>query len=403
MKNVKSAWILAASLNFLSAAFAQTAPVKPPASESSSPSPVKPADPKPAPNASTPQDCPAIEKVIVENAFHIVDGMRKSNGVTPPIVKLGDSISVKLKNLDDLLARSKCATPRKNIVLFLGGRQLKEIQQFPSNYSAIDELHFQLKRKEADREVWAGLLGKPSLARDPLEVSVGLEDDHPVKTNAKIALTVLPKIEFWSWVVFLVMAFGFFLKLARDSDILRDTGNAPTSGGEKTYSLARVQMAVWFFIVLTSYILIGLVTGDFATTITPAVLGLIGISGGTYILSSVIEKPDPQTIKSTQTLITPTTAAGTAATTSVVTSTTTTTPAPVTAEAAHQNWYMDLLSDKGSTGVSFHRFQMATWTFVLGVVFAQEVYQALAMPEFNATLLGLLGISAGTYLSIKST
>ncbi len=30
-----------------------------------------------------------------------------------------------------------------------------------------------------------------------------------------------------------------------------------------------------------------------------------------------------------------------------------------------------------------------------------EVYNELAMPEFSATLLGLLGISAGTYVGFK--
>ena len=397
MKYKYLTWLLAASVFCPTGAFAQPGPPAPPASASSSPMPVVPSDSKATPNVGTPQNCPSIDDVFVEDVFHMVDGVRKTNG-DPPHIKLGDAISVKLKNWDHLLARSKCAIPRKKIVLFLGGRQLKEIQQFPSSFPAIDELHFQLKRKEADREVWAVLLGKPSLDQKELAVSVGLEDDHPVATNAKIELIVLPKIEFWSWAVFLVLAFGFFLKLARESDVLRDTGNAPTGGGEKTYSLARVQMAFWFFIVLASYVLIGLVTGDYSTSITASVIGLIGISGGTYVLSAVIEKPESQTTLATTSTIPP---AGAAGVTTVVTSTTTT-PATVTAETAHKNWYVDLLSDKGSTGVSFHRFQMATWTVVLGVVFVQGVYQALAMPEFSATLLSLMGISAGTYLSIKS-
>jgi hypothetical protein len=44
---------------------------------------------------------------------------------------------------------------------------------------------------------------------------------------------------------------------------------------------------------------------------------------------------------------------------------------------------------------------MATWTVVLGFVFAVAVYQSLAMPDFSATLLGLMGISAGTYVGFK--
>ena len=40
---------------------------------------------------------------------------------------------------------------------------------------------------------------------------------------------------------------------------------------------------------------------------------------------------------------------------------------------------------------------------VLGVIFIHEVYAGLAMPQFDNTLLGLLGISSGTYLGLKTT
>jgi len=44
---------------------------------------------------------------------------------------------------------------------------------------------------------------------------------------------------------------------------------------------------------------------------------------------------------------------------------------------------------------------MATWTIVIGLVFVVAVYRSLAMPDFSATLLGLMGISAGTYVGFK--
>ena len=60
---------------------------------------------------------------------------------------------------------------------------------------------------------------------------------------------------------------------------------------------------------------------------------------------------------------------------------------------------IDILRD--DTGVSFHRFQMVGWTLVPGVVFVTSVYRELALPDFSATLLGLMGISSGTYLGFK--
>jgi hypothetical protein len=53
------------------------------------------------------------------------------------------------------------------------------------------------------------------------------------------------------------------------------------------------------------------------------------------------------------------------------------------------------------TGISLHRFQMFVWTLVLGVIFIASVYRSLEMPEFSAGLLGLMGISSGTYLGFK--
>ena len=64
-----------------------------------------------------------------------------------------------------------------------------------------------------------------------------------------------------------------------------------------------------------------------------------------------------------------------------------------------EGFFRDIVSD--ANGVSFHRFQNAVWTFVLAFIFLILVYQNLAMPEFNTTLLGLLGLSAGTYLGLK--
>jgi hypothetical protein len=41
---------------------------------------------------------------------------------------------------------------------------------------------------------------------------------------------------------------------------------------------------------------------------------------------------------------------------------------------------------------------MFIWTIVLALVFVVSVYRLLGMPQFNDTLLALMGISSGTYL-----
>jgi hypothetical protein len=71
-------------------------------------------------------------------------------------------------------------------------------------------------------------------------------------------------------------------------------------------------------------------------------------------------------------------------------------PAPT---PASQGFLTDLLSD--ADGVTIYRLQLAIWTLVLAVVFGYSVWTNLAMPEFDAMLLGLLGISNGTYVGFK--
>ena len=77
-------------------------------------------------------------------------------------------------------------------------------------------------------------------------------------------------------------------------------------------------------------------------------------------------------------------------------------PSPVTPATApaSQNFFTDILS--GPEGVSFHHFQVVAWTITLGFIFLAQVFNSLLMPEFDAMLLALMGISSGTYL-VSST
>jgi hypothetical protein len=62
-------------------------------------------------------------------------------------------------------------------------------------------------------------------------------------------------------------------------------------------------------------------------------------------------------------------------------------------------FFKDVLTDGASIGL--HRFQMLVWTAVLFFVFWNAVWNRLALPEFDNTLLALMGISAGAYLGFK--
>src|SRR5262249_51884712 len=65
------------------------------------------------------------------------------------------------------------------------------------------------------------------------------------------------------------------------SNLLRDSDTVPPGGQRPPFSLGRVQMAFWLVLVWASYLYIGLVTWDYAHTMTTTALVLMGISAAT--------------------------------------------------------------------------------------------------------------------------
>jgi len=473
-------------------------------------------------------------------------------------VALRDWVALGVVNLEAFLKEAKCRD--KPIIVYLNGHPIRSLALLTD--AVMDKLYFQLIRTNADRETWGSILASPTFTARPLNVTVGIEGERPLSTatsgDVSLLLTTVTWLPFiMAGACFIGLLVGFFL-LMRQTNILRD-GSPPEDAiaivaGKfdpsrsvadcGTFSLAKLQAAWWFFIIVGAYLLIGIVTLDFYSSISSTALILLGIGAATVVGGTLIDvsketpeaadarkkridelkvrivhldaaqvycqlyarrldamnpppsdvqvltaqeelkldgmintygpnmvqwlrngfgstcatiadifeleslsesdeaiaaaavaagnprpQADPQLIKIRAAYagqpfvdlchLKAITAAGGAAPQALQLKATSlpsfcslirdksefdlerSTAISRYRKLTNQSegWFVDILSD--ANGVSFHRFQLFGWTLILGGVFAAGAYGELNMPVFDTTLMGLLGLSAATYLGLK--
>jgi hypothetical protein len=316
----------------------------------------------------------------------------------------------------------------------------------------VHYLRFTLSRTETSKDGWTQILNRPHFTK-PMKVSVGFENGYemlptyilPTAATSlnRFVFTIIPPLRFWLGVVLILGAFAIFLYLARWTDIIRDP-TAPLRPDKRLpYSLSRAQMAFWFFLVIASFFFLWVIIGD-TDTMNSSVLGLIGISASTALAAAFVDSGKPAAAVTESDLPavnlsgprrkirveirgliakakeelqqlekergeTDPTAEEKLAANAAAQTTKTKQISDLQRQLDYFEWpawkgpLYDLLTEKdtGTGVVSFHRFQIFVWTIVLGIMFVANVYNQLAMPQFSATLLGLLGISAGTYVGFK--
>ncbi len=311
----------------------------------------------------------------------------KAVGVRGGSAGLGDRVIVTVKNFPALLAKvnGNC----RSIVLFLDTLPLRQMP--PESCDQYDgTVRFLLDRvPDGNDEEWHRLLGSPNGFVRKMRLSVGADDQFAYPSDVTtFPLMLIPKGRFYFFLLLFAALLVAFIQLCRKSSMIRAPAN-PATPGARPFSLSRFQMAWWFFLVIIGYVFMWLLTWEL-DTITDSVLALMGIGAGTALGAALIDTTPAGTATSTTVASTP----------STETVTSVTAPLPHTPPEPSQGFLLDILSDEAG-GVSIHRFQMFAWTLILGVIFVGSVYKDLAMPEFSATLLGLMGISSGTYLGFK--
>jgi hypothetical protein len=344
-----------------------------------------------------------------------------------------DLIRVDIDHLADWAAANNPA----KLVPYLNGLAIRGC--YPEEIHTLkNHLQFHLQIAPENKQVWVDLLGAPKGMRKLVTVSVGLENQSAFDTvyddSNRFPLTVISRWYGFVALVVVVVTLIFFLWLARSTNIIREPGPQPVGGKHRPYNLGRTQMAFWFFMIYASYVVIWLITSAL-DPITGSVLALMGISAGTALSEALIDSgkgeatasnlnelaAEKQTLEQSipnlekridgleaKAAMTPEDLANrdslskrlqdyrtrlTNVKEQILVLT------PDEEDDVSAGFLRDILSD--GHGYSFHRFQIFAWTIVLGIMFVSSVYNGLAMPEFSPTLLGLMGISSGTYIGFK--
>lgn len=301
---------------------------------------------------------------------------------------LGDRVTVTVRDFPTLLARANGSCSA--IVLYLDTLPLRKMP--PESCNKYDgTVRYLLDRvPDGNDKEWHSLLGSPDGFDRKSRLSVGADDQFAIPTNVEaFPLMILPARRFYAFLLLFTGLLIAFIQLCRKSSMIRTAANPAIPGAAHPFSLSRFQMAWWFFLVIAGYVFVWLVTWEL-DTITDSILALMGIGAGTALGAALIDTSSSGTATST-------TVASTATTETV---TSISAPVPPKPPDPSQGFLIDILSDEAG-GVSIHRFQMFAWTLILGLIFIASVYKDLSMPEFSTTLLGLMGISSGTYLGFK--
>lgn len=410
-----------------------------------------------SPTPSVTPEPPSVRWVGVHNR------VREQRAVNVTYAQRGDDIWVDIINfkawLDSLGDKKPPNHAVKDLILYLNHIPLQGVHPIywheteweltPFVKTKATTVGFSLVRDDKSKPGWSHLLNQPVFKRRMI-VSAGFANGEEIPSQLKpdtdageldqqFYLTIIPPFRTAFGLLVILGALIAFLALARYTHIIRDATAARRPDGQRPYSLARGQMAFWFFLVIASYFFLWIVTGDM-DTLNTSVLALIGISAGTALGSAFVDaaKPVPAGSSGNQPIVDVTrphlevlaeltqlrantqkelealqkARASISASDKPALDENERQQNEVRERLANYRWQSayfawptwkgvmyDVLAENNL--ISFHRFQIFVWTLILGIMFVANVYNELAMPEFSATLLGLLGISAGTYVGFK--
>jgi hypothetical protein len=295
------------------------------------------------------------------------------------IIRLNDPLSIDLTpgGLDRLRARARAKS--QDFGLYFGGFFLKGVRP-RIDPDRPDRLLFIPEYTDVDKPAWNEIFVERDRLREGVSITLGFPDGEMLRSPFHAALAILPPSQ-----VALSAGLAIFLLLvlvyvATRTPMLRDTTGVPPGTDFRlcSYSLGRTQMAWWTVLVLWTFCFLYHFTGT--VQLTSSVVVLMGIGAATALGGTLIDSSKIAALAAAQA------AAGAAA-------------KPPLFQPNSEGFLRDLISD--DNGPSLHRLQIFAWTIILSAVFLHTVLTKLGMPDFDNTMLALMGVSSGTYLGFK--
>ena len=340
-------------------------------------------------------------------------------------IQLGSQVTVCVKGLHDWI---KGGNDPNSLRLFLDGHMLSSSVPTAISPPSQDYVNFMAEFDNANKQERAEWVATMDAVRNASNGRALLSVGNSSSREAFASDVYVPfKLYPWFYGIAFVLALlllGVLVWLGRTTNLLRDPGGQTGEPGplpSRPFSLGRVQMAWWFYLVVAAYVYICLIT-KVSEVPTGSVLALLGISATTGLAAVSLDKnkrSDAEIERSNleaeqmalETRIEELRKKGSDLGAALQQELQAKEQRFSEVKAAHsrqsvrvsqvssRGLFWDVLTD--GDGVSFHRFQMVVWTIVLGLVFAWQVYRDFSMPEFDPSLLALMGVYSGTYVGFK--
>ncbi|MCX6304989.1 MAG: hypothetical protein NT040_08475 [Bacteroidetes bacterium] len=278
----------------------------------------------------------------------------------------GDYISIKIDSIDAMIALTdSIAGVNKDtlgeVILYINGNPMRDIgvmnidrQEHELIFHLDRHSKYLLKFYPEFPYLWSSI---------PVTISAGYRSGLILPVAPAFREINLKYVSYWSMVfsmLFILTIMVSFVVLAAKTNLIRiGNDNSP-------FSLALTQLSFWSIVVASSFIYIWIVTEELPP-ITGSTLILISVSALTTAGSRLV---DIRT-KTKGDLL-----------------------------QQSDSFLEDILQDE--LGYSVHRAQMFMWTVIMGIIFVVSVIRLQQIPQLDESLLGLMGISSGAYVGLKT-